>query len=777
MGLPVEVNNLMLGGDAGYRVERSLRFRAASTAYMNRTPSVAGNRRTWTWSGWVKRGRLDNINQGAFFIAWVGSGSNYWLAFNSSNQLEYYEDISNVAQLTLRTTAVYRDPSAWYHVVLSVDTTQATAANRVRIYVNGVEVTSFATSSYPAQNYQSHVNNTTSHGIGGFPTIAYYFDGYVAEVHHIDGQALTPSSFGQTDPITGVWVPKKYAGSYGTNGYYLKFTDNSGATATTIGKDFSGNGNNWTPNNISVTAGTTYDSMLDSPTNYADGGNGRGNYCVLNPLDKGAGTVSNGNLTHTQTGGSSAGIRCTTALPTTGKWYWEAVPTGLAQQGIGIAASNAALSGSLPVTGTLVHYQENAQKNVNGTTTAYGATYTANDVIGVAYDADANSITFYKNNVSQGAITPTSGVTYFPWIAGYNSVVDINFGQRPFTYTPPSGFKALNTQNLPDPTIKKGSTYFDATLWSGDGTSNRLITNASGFSPDLAWIKCRSIGPTNQELFDTVRGASNALFSNLTNAEATDTDFVAFNSNGFTVTAGANNTMNVSGRTYVSWCWDEGATPGFDIVTYTGTGVARTVAHNLGVAPSMMIVKTRSAADDWRVYHQALSYVNGTAGQIYMTLNSTAAYGNAASVWNNTNPTSTVFTVGTDSATNGNGRTYVAYLWSEVPGFSRFGSYVGNGSSDGTFVWLGFRPAFFLVKASSGGTAGSQGWSIADNKRLGYNLNDYYLFANSSAAEGTGNNLDLVSNGVKMRGGPNENGTTYVYAAFAENPFKIARAR
>ena len=293
-------NPLLLGDEGGYQISRSVRLRSSATAYLSRTPAGASNRSTWTWSGWVKRGVLD-ATQNTLFASTTGvtDATYFQMAFSTVNPDCLLINSYNITSLGMQTAAVFRDPAAWYHIVFALDTTQATASNRMKLYVNGVQQTSFLTYiNYPALNSTFAINSAAAHNIGASNATS-PFDGYMTEINFVDGQALTPSSFGENNAVTGVWQPKKYAGTYGTNGFYLNFSDNSAATAATIGKDYSGNGNNWTPNNISVTAGVTYDSMIDVPTLYADGGNGRGNYCVLNPLNKGtAASSSNANLSY-----------------------------------------------------------------------------------------------------------------------------------------------------------------------------------------------------------------------------------------------------------------------------------------------------------------------------------------------------------------------------------------------------------------------------------------------------------------------------------------------
>ena len=281
-------NNLLAGssgGAAGYEIQRSLRFNDDDTAYLERTPGSAGNRKTWTWSGWVKKCKIAAYQ--GLFSAGSAAADYTVLRFQNDDQLVFF--MSNATVANIETTQVFRDASAWYHIVLALDTTQATAANRVKIYVNGAEVTDFSASSYPAQNTDGTINNALKHVVGTTynSLLSLYLDGYMAEVNFVDGTALGPSDFGETDSATGAWIPKQYSGTYGTNGFYLNYSDSSGVTATTLGKDSSGNGNNFTPNNFSVTAGAGNDSLEDTPTN---------NWCTFNPLKKGTITVSEGNL-------------------------------------------------------------------------------------------------------------------------------------------------------------------------------------------------------------------------------------------------------------------------------------------------------------------------------------------------------------------------------------------------------------------------------------------------------------------------------------------------
>jgi hypothetical protein len=481
-------------------------------------------------------------------------------------------------------------------------------------------------------------------------------------------------------------------------------------------------------------------------------------------------TPSDGNLNATM--GAGTNVYSTIALPTSGKYYVECEAVSFVSQlNIGFMSDDGNANRSAWWNNANGIYVDNVQQFSGATSTG---------VIAMAIDCDLKTVQFYRDNSARGsAYTYSTGSVAAHLLWAYTNsgaTVRWNFGQRPFTYTPPTGFKALNTQNLPEPVIKKGNQWFDATLYTGTGASQSIV-NAGGFQPDFVWTKSRSAAESHR-LYDAVRGATNSLYSNLTNAEATEAQsLTSFNSNGFTLGTGAPNT---SSATYVGWQWKEGATPGFDIVTYSGTGSVQTVAHSLGVAPSMMIVKSRSTAGtDWAVYHRSLG------GTKVMVLNSTSAAITIAGSWNNTDPTSSVFTVGTGSGsgdTNGSGRTYVNYLFAPVAGFSAFGSYTSNGSNDGPFVFTGFRPRFVLLKNIT--TSGNGAWVMFDTTRSPSNVQGLqWLFSDSSGAESTANSFgyfDILSNGFKCRGtggNINQSGDSYIYACFAENPFKYSLAR
>jgi len=566
------------------------------------------------------------------------------------------------------------------------------------------------------------------------------------------------------------------------------------------------------------------DSLVDVPTNGTQtdtgvGGEVRGNYCTWNPLDNGGNTLSNGNLDITGAGTVIRITRSTFALPTSGKWYAECELKAAPINGtpnFGIISGSQTLTGAY--TGTTLQIRpkgadsnrpywvidaDDASKRVNTTPLVSGS------IIQLIYDADLGKVWMGINNIYYGlssgstvtvsasditngtnpAYTLSSAITYFTCFVTYSSVAaSINFGQRPFAYTAPSGFKALCTANLPAPTVENGSDYMDVVTYTGNGSTQTI--SGLGFSPDLVWIKSRS-NTFNHALTDSVRGTGKELYSNLTNNETTFNIITALTSNGFSVStqSGAYNATNWNSSAYVAWAWDAGdstvtntdgsitssvrANPsaGFSIVSYTGSGSNATAGHGLGVAPAMIMFKKRSATQNWVVYHSAM----GATKALY--LDQTVAAVTSSSFFQDTQPTSSVFSLGTGNGVNTISQTFIAYCFAPVEGYSAFGSYTGNGSAaDGPFVFTNHRPRWILLKR----TDTTSNWTIIDTAREGYNVDNDPLYPDVNNAEGTTDLADILSNGFKLRSADasvNANAGTYIYASFAEQPFSLARAR
>ena len=1098
-----------------YEIEQSLRFNDVDSPYLTWKPATAGNRKTWTFSTWIKPAELANTNGGqdALFSAYTDNDNRIqlYLEDTTSNRLNVYAVEGATAVLSLRTEMAFRDFSAWYHIMLVVDTTQATSSDRAKFYVNGTQVTDLISPTYPAQNTDIRVNAVAEHDIGttrwNSAVGNYYYNGYMAETYFIDGQALTPSSFGETGAY-GEWKPIEYTGTYGSNGFYLKmqkdetvegfntitytgdgasnhsisgvgftpdlvwiksrsaaidhqvfdsvrgadlalqsnatyaesdydtfnsfdsdgFSLNIGAigtnqsgttyaawcwdagtgsassntdgtitstvkantaygfsivsytgnatTGATVGhglsekpdlviwknridadiwtvysspvgatkdlrlnettaanttavfnsteptssvftvgngnrvngsgdsiiaycfhsvagyskigsytgtgaagnavttgfapafvmikrtdaadswlmydntrdakttmdkylkaetsaaegtfsaveftdtgftlqttdqafnlsggsyiyiafadtreyafwRDYSGNNNNWTPNNL-----TEYDEVKDSPTN---------NWCTLSPLDIASGlTLNQGNLSVGGTNASRPRAKGTMSIPSSGNWYWEVVPLGNATTNMcfGVTGDDTTLGGFPDKAG------DSGIRRVD-------VAFSIGDIIGLKLNRTTGKLQYRINAGTWADVTqvPTVSTTLdllplFQIDGSDNRDAQFNFGQdssfaghKPaqgntddngygdFYYAPPTGYLALCTANLPDATVIP-SEHFNTVLWTGNGTSQSIT--GVGFQPDWSILKKRNSAGQHM-VFDVLRGVYEEINTNTTEGDTTRTNtLTSFDSDGFSV--GDHGDVNSSSDTFVGWNWKaNGAgvsntdgsitstvsvntSAGFSIVSYTGTATDnQTFGHGLSQAPEMVIVKNRteggSVQAGWQIYHK------DTANNYYLQF-TTAAKAAGAEAWNSTTPTSSVVHIGNSTHTN-QVDDYIAYCFHSVDGFSKVGSYTGNGStSDGTFVYTGFRPAFVLIKCSSN----ADDWHGPYDSERGENPSNPLVYANLSSAENAGtNHIDQLSNGFKLRSDNiNQSGRTFIYIAFAENPFKHTNAR
>lgn len=811
MSGPFGAGGLQLFGAGGfypYSIDQSLRFEDGDNPYLSKTFSSSGGT-IFTFSCWVKiadqktsrcllQGYADS-NNFAQIVLYGGSGA-------TDGYVGMYSATSGTARLFAYTQALQRDPSAWYHIVVKFNGTSG--SEEFKIYINGENQT--LTTSTALSAHQSKIGNNNAHYIGNNFNQSLDMNGYMAEVNFIDGTALDASSFGETK--AGIWIPKQYSGSYGTNGFYLDFADGSA-----LGDDESGNTNDFTASGLAAT-----DVVLDSPTN---------NWCTVNPVGS-LGTQSEGNL-KTVTVGTGSGIAVGSMGHTSGKWYWEVnINTSSTADLIGVVDETLDSVNSSSYPGYLaggggedsIAYYSNGNKYINGTGSSYGATFTTGDIIGVALNLDDNEITFYKNNSSQGTISYTfSGGNILPASSdGTNTssalgTFTFNFGQDSsfagtetaqgntdgngkgdFYYSPPSGFLALCSANLPNPGIdpaqdEEPADYFNTVIYTGNGTADRAID--VGFATDFFWVKQRS-STNSHQLTDSVRGALKGLHSNSTNVENTFDSVRSFTSTG--VTVGTSATTNANAATYVAWNWLAGGTAssntdgsitssvsanteaGFSIVTYTGnlssttTSTGASVGHGLSSPPDLIITKRRTGSFDWDVRSSEL-----TSFEYRLNLNNTGTPDNLTS-YPTASPTSSVFYTNYVSTQNISGEDYVAYCFHSVDGYSKVGSYTGNGSSNGAFVYTGFRPAWVLVKV----TSVANRWVLFDSARSPTNPVEegQELNPDDSTAEGSSGTdcFDFLSNGFKLRRTGdvfNTSGYNYIYLAFAEQPFKYANAR
>jgi len=790
------------GGDFyPYTVDYSARFNDDDSAVLYRDPSSNGDADKVVISLWVKRANIGLIQYLASSLP-SGAGNNNdntYLYFATDNTLSFISEAGGGLVGRLTTSQVFRDSSAWYHIVAVWDSGNATSSDRIILYVNGTRVTSFSSTTYPSQNADSNWHKTGRRAQIGARNGSGPFDGYIAQAAVIDGTIYTASAFGETK--NGVWIPKSPSVTYGTNGFYLDFS-NSAA----LGTDVSGNGNNLTSSGL-----TSSDQVTDTPTD---------NFATWDPLDKSnSPTIAEGNLKVTGPATTQNNIRASFAMAT-GKWYWEVRATtrsGYHPQ-IGIYEQNKKIGGidiSSEATGYIICTGTDASYNGKPANNAsFGsslATFADGDIVGVAYDADNGKLYWRQNGTWLNSADPVAGTgavyssitgEYAPAMSVKDSdVSNANFGQDgtfagtttaggysdengqgDFKASVPSGFLALCSANLPEPTIGPNSDTtsdenFNTVLYVGNGTAigsgGKSVTGV-GFQPDMVWTKNRDAAQS-WAWMDTQIGTGKYWTHNYTSTGViTNSESLAsMDSDGFTVGSLAN--ANVSGQNYVAYCFKK-VSGVFDTVGYSGTGSVQNISHNLGAVPKVIIVKRVINANT------APSYFDG--GQVsdpqtdYIGMFDTGTFIDNDTLWNDTAPTSTQFTVGTSNGVNLSSDTFVVYLFAEVEGFSKFGTYTGNGSTDGPFIYTGFIPAFIMVKR----TDSADNWNtLIVPASLTNGPNDHWVNANQSAAEGNSIDIyDLLSNGFKLRSSEaavNASGGTYIYMAFAENPFKYSNAR
>jgi hypothetical protein len=681
----------------------------------------------------------------------------------------------------LLSDALQRDLSDWVHYLTVLDTTQANSIDRYKVFIDGqlVNSTNFSGSGL-GLNTSTFFNSALTANLGKRFSGAVNMKGYVAEMSFVDGQALSPSDFGEFS-ASGRWRPIDVSGlTFGNNGFYLDFQDGAD-----LGKDVSGNNNDWT--NTGVTQST------DSPT---------ANNATINPLEANASlTLSVGN---TVMAGGAAHQKAmgTVGLPNSGKYYFEGVvlttTNGSSATSIGIAsaATPANLTAVTQFADGIIMYSSVSGSVSEGASTLFTfGTFTAGDVMQVAIDLDNNKMWFGINdtyfdsggtttgNPSTGAnpVSTTDFKGYALALGLFSNTVTAQLTEESFTHTPPTGFVELDSTTLAAADVNPQE-HMTPVLYTGDGSASLAITGA-GFQPDLAWIKNRD-ATDSHVLTDSVRGVGEIISSDTSGAEVTDADTVlSFDTDGITV--GADVKVNTNTEDYVAWLFrfnnssasntngtitsttSANTSNGMSVVTYTGNGTGgATVGHGLGATPTFWMVKRLDTTGSWKVFHTGLGATK--AG----VLNTTAAPSTSTTFWNDTAPTPSVFSLGTSTDVNASGGTYVAYCFTDIEGFSKASTYTGNGSADGPFVYTGFGPSYILIKS----TTGLESWSVLDGTRQPVNPNSTRLVTNSSAIETTGStsDVDFLSNGFKVRGTittHNGSGRVYTYLAFACNPF------
>jgi len=798
-------------------IERSLKFNRGDEAYLETTLGL-GNPYTWTLSIWVKKA----VNGEHQAILASGDSSVYTMVnFGNSDRLKFTNWPGSNAGVYI-TTRKFRDPTAWYHIVAIWDSNNSTAGDRMRLYVNGVRETAFDQSDNPNQSQGSVMNTNDAggsdwgegkHRIGRFSNYTDYTGCYYAEVNFVDGQAYDPSYFGFTDGQTGIWMPKRYEGVYGSNGFRLDFSDNS--STSTLGIDKSPNGNDFTAHNFSVSAGVGDDSSLDTPSN---------NFCTLNPLKTNPSariTFTEGMLQHNGVSGNNHLRSTSTMAVGSGKWYVEfkfisgyetsndTVQFGICTSGGHRDSNNDSLYYENSINFKTLRYTMAGtfyvtSANSTSSTTSGLTTFANGDVMGIALDMDnykfyiSKNGTFFSNGT--GTQDPVTGANplysgshlssrrhqgWFFSISGYSAqVVTADFGQQGFDYTPPTGFKSVCSKNMEpelSPAIIDPEKHFKCIVYSGTGSTNQIDT--IGFKPDLVWVK-RKDDSSYHILTDSINGAGNYFVSNTADGLSSGGSQLInqFRDNGFQV--GTENAVNNSSGTYSAWCWKAGGAKvantdgsinsqvsanteaGFSIVQYTGTGSSGTVGHGLGRSPRIIFFRNHNGeGHDWNVYYNTPQGYG--AGVRYLQLNTNIIGTYATNKYDGT-AQSTTLTVNTAADNNQSGQTITAYCWAQIPGYSRIGIYRGNGNDDGEFVHTGFRPRWVWVKNLDA----TQNWQVWDAARETENEMDQVYEFNSQNNSGSSSNtaIDFLSNGFKHRTSFQRSNSTadFLFMAIAE---------
>jgi hypothetical protein len=665
---------------AEYVIPKSLRFNSGDNAHLDKTFASEGNRRTWTWSGWLKRSKFD---QYSYFFTARSASTNYFVFNFTDDQLKWYNRPSSGTHRYATTDAVFRDPAAWYHVVLAWDTTESTDSDRVKLYVNGERITSFSASVWPAQNEEGVVNDNHHHEIGAYDSgTQYQYNGLMADVQFVDGQALAATDFGETRSSDGVWAPKEY--TFGTN-----------------------------PND-----GTTWSDAVPTADGFRPG--------------RAAEDGFDGDLS------TYVAINNTTFNLDVGSWN---------------------------LTGTVeVYTGANMQYAVDG---GSASSMTADDWTNVGDAGSITTLTFTRTD---------SNYPYFYAIrvGGYVLIDDSGDNSFHLNFNDSSTNEALgfdSAPTAPDPDPKKG---FDVITYTGNGGTQNI--GGLNFEPALMWSKTRS-NATDHKLVDSVRGVTNVLEPNQDRADSTGitNGITAINPDGFTV--GNSGDFNYNGRTFVTWCWKAGGPAvantdgtitsqvsantdyGFSIVSYTGNNTAgATIGHGLGSAPKFIIAKDRDSSSGWwAIYHASQGNTKGAY------LNDDQAF-STQTFWNDTTPTSSVFSLGANANTNASGNDFIAYCFSEISNYSKVSSYSGSGSAGNKITGLGFRPRLVILKNASS----TENWLLIDSER-----GDNLIFANLSNAEASSDVLDFTDDGftLKQTGlASNASGSSYIYIAFGDRP-------
>ena len=799
-----KINPSGAASDFGDEISNSILFARADDPGITRThDTTADSDKKVTISWWQKFTAEGNADSGLYlcFSSSKSSGNSGMSLYFNAGYAEWYFFNAGTIDGILRTNREFRDPIGWTNFVLSIDTTiSSPAASRMRMWINGVEETSLTSSSgspqYPEQNDLVNVlANGTKLVIGEDAGGGYNFDGYLADFIMLDGIAVTDATnFGRfSDSHSSVWVPVNYSGSYGTNGFRLDFAVAPG-TGNGAGTDVSGNGRHFTDSNLSAS-----DQVDDTPTKV---------FPTLNSLEQNSTgvTLTQANLGVSRSS-SSQGLVSSTMGMTSGKYYCEVTINDSSNFVVGLV-EGALLSTANRYLGqdsNTYGYDAGGQKVTGGSYSSYGTSYTSGDVVGIIFDADNGKLYFSKNGTVQNSGNPVNGTNFAfenltdgPYffatsVENVSTANIFNFGQSSFSHTPPTGFVALNSLNLPEAAVDKPGDFFQATKYTGNGSTRSITTD---FSPAWVWIKNRSQADEHK-LVDIVRGATKELSSDdASTAEQTDSNGVtAFGSSSFSLGSGANG-YNDNTENFIAWCWEAGTAFSndasatsigtldssgrvsdaghFSIVSYSGNNTDNaSFKHGLSAAPELVIHRERDNANGWIVGATAVGYTK------MLRLDAPDAETAAAEAFSEVAPNASIITLGTANGTNRAGA-MICYAFRSVPGVCKVTTYVGGGSSN-PYVHLGFKPRWIMIKS----VTTARDWVIFDTARDTSNVSDTRLDASNTGAEfAAALDIDILANGFCLKSSDidgNASGVTYLVLSMAEAaigsnaPFPTAR--
>jgi hypothetical protein len=775
-----------------------------SADYLSLAFGAGGDQKEFTLSAWVQR---NSIGSSGSVLGCGTGGRQTYMRFNSTDTFEFTDQDASV-NLKYITNALYRDVG-WYHILASIKTSESGASDRVKLYINGEEVTSFSTETDPSLNLDLNWGidgDTHAVGAGYAGGISGPLKGYIAQVAYMNGKSIqggdyTVSSFLDTFTFGtngSQFVPKKdsaiaaLASTASGTSFCLDFADSSA-----LGNDISDEENDFTANSMAAANQST-----NTPSKM---------YPIISYIDHSDDTLptlSSGNLTSAGPGATRACMRVNLGIPTTGKWYWEANWDSVASARVGFAESSSFLDNACGTT-ALSWGMQNDGKVVNNNSEGSALfTWATNDRIAMAYNADTSK--FWFGRIASGADTVTWASSGDPAADSNETVasvpskitpaLDTNTGTVSLKFpssswnlaSVPSGFGEITSADFTAPDYQ-GIDYFNAVKYAGNGTaigSGGKANTGTGFQPDFVWIKNRDQSDSHA-LYDAVRGTTKQIESDNITAETTESEgLTAFGSDGFTT--GNLDQVNTSSENFIAWQWlgangtstNEVGTltstvsvadaDHFSVVSYTGSGANTTVGHGLGAAPEMVIIRELPGGDDWNVYHADAASSPGGGS---LRLDSTVAFVADATLYNSTVPSSTVISLGTSAETNQSSTAMIAYCFRSVDGVCKLGDYTGTGNANGPFIYTGFKPRFIIWK----NVDAAKDWGIIDTATQPYNPGTLssVLFANLNNADGDGTqgasgtayNIDILAEGWKIRvgdSGPNGSGNSFIYLAMAD---------